>query len=232
MDEFIRCQRDTLDQIRLWPHFRDLIGAADGTYRSVVKAVRQTDVPEIFARIILVCHKSLLSAATLIAQGQPEDSTGITRRALEAARVALAIKINEVNATQWTAYQERHDRWVRRKRNEEPRPFTVRFTDVQGDPCMATIDKHLGVLSDASVHFTPEFYSNLDWEERRTTDGNDEIHLNYLHGNRRRIELELISLASFHLRFSKHSTDVMTENSSTTMIAGPDWQSSRSRVAC
>ena len=83
-----------------------------------------------------------------------------------AARVALAIKINDVNALQWTAYQERHDRWLKRQQNEKPRPFVVRFADVQGDALMERIDTHLGILSDASVHFTPEFYSNLDWEDR------------------------------------------------------------------
>ncbi len=59
------------------------MGAVDAAYRSAVEAVPKIGVPIIFAKILLVCHKSLLSAATLIAQGQPEDSTGITRRALE-----------------------------------------------------------------------------------------------------------------------------------------------------
>jgi hypothetical protein len=172
MDEFVRCQRETLDQIRLWPHFRDLIGATDAVYRWPTSAAAPlTNAPVIFARILLICHKSLLSAATLIAQGQPEDSTGITRRALEAARVALAIKISDSNALQWTAHQERHDRWLKRQQNEKPKSFIVRFADIRGDALMEKIDTHLGILSDASVHFTPEFYSNLDWEVRRTPNG-------------------------------------------------------------
>ena len=48
----------------------------------------------------LICHKSMLSAAALIAQAQPEDSVYITRRAVEAGRVALAIKLNDENALQ------------------------------------------------------------------------------------------------------------------------------------
>ena len=199
MDEFIECQRATLDQIRQWPHFRDLIGAADAVYRWPMSAAPQTNAPAIFARILLICHKSLLSAATLIARGQPEDSTGITRRALEAAQVALAIKINDANAQEWTAYQERHDRWLKRQQNERPRPFRVRFADVRGDALMERIGTHLGILSDASVHFTPEFYSSLDWEVRRTSDGNGEIFLNYFRKSRREIEFQFIQLSTAHL---------------------------------
>ena len=163
MNEFIAGQRENLETVRGAPHFRELIGAVDAAYKGAIGAVPRAGVPIIFARILLVCHKSRLSAATLIAQGQPEDSTGITRRALEAARVALAVKINDANALLWTAYQERHDRWLKRLQNEKPRSFIVRFADVQGDALIERIDTHLGILSDASVHFTPEFYSNLDW---------------------------------------------------------------------
>jgi hypothetical protein len=199
MDEFIQGQRDNLDQVRRSPHFRELIGAMDAAYRSAVDAVPRIGVPIIFGRILLVCHKSMLSAATLIAQGQPEDSTGVTRRALEASKVALAIKINDANALQWTAYQERHDRWLKRQQNEKPRSFVVRFADVQGDPLMDRIDTHLGILSDASVHFTPEFYSNLDWEVNRTEDGNGEVYLNYFHRSQREIERQFIALSAVHL---------------------------------
>ena len=103
MDEFIEGQRENIEQLRRAPPLPRPDGRVDAAYRSAVDTVPRMGVPLIFARILLVCHKSLLSAATLIAQGQPEDSTGITRRALEAARVALAIKINDANALQWTA---------------------------------------------------------------------------------------------------------------------------------
>src|SRR5579871_6425467 len=104
MDQFIQGQRANLDQVRPSPLFRDLIRVLDDTYHAAVACLPREGVPTIFGRILLICHKSMLSAATLVAQGQPEDSTGITRRALEAAKVALAIKINDSNALQWTAY--------------------------------------------------------------------------------------------------------------------------------
>ena len=196
---FINAQQATLDQIQGWPHFQGLVGAADAVYRWPMSVAPHPDAPAIFARILLICHKSLLSAATLIARGQPEDSTGITRRALEAARVALAIKINDANTEQWTAYQLRHDRWLKRQSNERPRPFVVRFADVQGDALIEKIDTHLGILSDASVHFTPEFYSSLDWEVRTSPDGNGEVFLNYFRKSQREIEFQFIQLSAAHL---------------------------------
>ena len=198
MNEFIDSQRANLDRIKALPLFRDLMGALDSAYRAVFGCLPQEGVPIIFGRILLVCHKSMLSAATLIGQGQPEDSTAITRRALEAAKVALAIKINDANALQWTAYQERHDRWLKRQQNGKPGPFRVHFRDIRGDALIERIENHLGILSDASVHFTPEFYSSLDWEVNQTGEGG-EIRLNYFQRSRREIELQFMTLSAAHL---------------------------------
>ena len=118
---------------------------------------------------------------------------------MEGARVALAIKINDANALQWTAYQERHDRWLRRQQNERPRHFVVQFRDVRGDTLIERIDTHLGILSDASVHFTPEFYASLDWQVNRTADTQGEVYLNYFQRGRREIERQFIALSAAHL---------------------------------
>jgi hypothetical protein len=199
METFIEGQRCNIEQVKRMPIFRDLIGSLDRAYRSAIGAVPRLGVALIFGRILLICHKSMLSAATLIGQGQPEDSTGVTRRAVEAARVALAIRLNDENAAQWTAYQGRHDRWLRRQQNERPKPFRVEFRDIRGHPLIERLDTHLGILSDASVHFTPEFYSSLDWEVNRTEDGQGEVYLNYFQRNPREIELQYIFLGAAHL---------------------------------
>lgn len=198
MDEFIEGQRGNLDEVRHWRLFRDLIGALDAAYRAAVRCLPREGVPIIFGRILLVCHKSMLSAATLIAQGQPEDSTGVTRRALEGARVALAIAINDANALQWTAYRERHDRWLKRQQNEKPKHFAVQLADIRGDALIEQIDNHMGILSDASVHFTPEFYASLDWQVNWTADTEGEVYLNYFQRGKRDIEREFIALSAAH----------------------------------
>ena len=114
---------------------------------------------------------------------------------MEGARVALAIKINDANALQWIAYQERHDRWLKRQENERPRHFVVQFRDVRGDALIERIDTHLGILSDASVHFTPEFYASLDWQVNGTAGTQGEVYLNYFQRGGREIEREFIALS-------------------------------------
>lgn len=199
MDRYVEGQRQNIENVMRMPVFRDQIGSVNYAYRAAIEALPRLNAPIIYGRILLICHKSLLSAATLIGQGQPDDSTGITRRAVEAARVALAIKLNDENAAQWTAYQERHDRWLKRLQNERPKPFRVDFRDIRGNPLIDRLDLHLGILSDASVHFTPEFYSSLDWDIKQRDDGQGEITLNYFNRNPREIELHFNFLGAAHL---------------------------------
>ena len=151
-----------------------------------------------FGRILLIAHKSLLSAAVLIAKLQPEDSVAITRRAIEAARVAVAIKLNDGNALQWTAYQKRHDRWLKRREGGVPRPFVPQFIGVRGDAQYDELGRLLGILSDASVHFTPEFYTSLNWEVRRTSETDGEIYLEYFQNKVRDIERHFMTLGAAH----------------------------------
>jgi len=180
------------------PIFRELIGALDEAYGACMR-LRLDTGPLIFGRFLLICRKSMMSAATLIASRQPEDSVGVTRRAIECARFALAIKLNDENALQWVAFQERHDRWVKRQQNEKPKAFQVQLKDVHGNEHIESLDKFLGILSDASVHFTPEFYDSLDWDERKT-EGGGEIFLNYFHRNQRDVAQHFNLLAAVHGR--------------------------------
>jgi hypothetical protein len=197
MREFMQAQRKNLDQGCQGTIFQELIGALDQAYRTII-GKHDPDSPRIFGQLLLICHKSMLSAATLVAQSQPDDSVGITRRAVEAAKVALAVKLNDENGQQWVSFQERHDRWIRRQQNEKPKPFHVQFRDLRGDPVAEDLDKWLGILSDAYVHFTPEYYGSLDWDERPGPDGSGVIFLNYFHRDAREIERHLIALAAVH----------------------------------
>lgn len=123
MDGFLKAQQANFEIGRSNRFFQSLIPAADAAYRAAIDCLPRDGVP-MFGRILLIGHKSMLSAAVLIAKLQPEDSVGITRRAVEAARVALAMKLNPQNAQEWASFQKRHDRWLRRKQAEMPRSFT------------------------------------------------------------------------------------------------------------
>lgn len=199
VDGFVKAQRDNLDQIKRIPCYKNLVGALDAVYRVIIGTLPPDGFPAFFGRVVLVCHKSMLSASSLVAQGQPEDSVATTRRAVEAARVALAIKLNDENAAEWISYQERHDRWLKRQQNEKPKPFSPKYKDLKGDPVIDKLDKQIGIMSDAAVHFTPEFYSTLDWEVRQTAEDKGEIYLNYFQRDARTVEHHFISLGAAHV---------------------------------
>jgi len=197
MDRYIQAQRENGEAGRKTPYFRELIGSVDAAYRAAFK-LSPIEVSPMFGKLLLICHKSLLSAAALIAQCQPDDSVGITRRAVEVAKTALAIKLNPKNAEHWVSFQQRHERWLRRQEGEKPKFFTVQFEGTQADPLVQALDTFLGIVSDAYVHFTPEYYSSLDWEVFRTSETGGEIRLNYFHRNPREVERHYIALTAFH----------------------------------
>lgn len=197
MDEYLKAQRENLDQGVGTAIYRELVGAIDDAYRAAFgKAPENTQL--VYIRMLLICHKSLLSAASLIAQAQPDDSVAITRRAIEATKVALAIHANSENGKKWLAFDERQARWTARNQGEKPKFFKVQFESIHGDTLIDTLDRFIGILSDARVHFTPEFYSTLVWEVRQTSSEKGEVFLNYFQPNFRELEREFITLGAVH----------------------------------
>lgn len=73
-----------------------------------------SNIPDIFGKFLLICHKSYLAAATLIGQAQPDDAAPITRRAIEVVKLADAIKTSPDFALKWTDYEKRLARWQAR----------------------------------------------------------------------------------------------------------------------
>ena len=72
--EYLSAQQRNLEAITESPHYSRLIETIDRLYRSTID-LGPAHCPRVcFGKMLLMCHKSLLSAATLIARGQPEDS--------------------------------------------------------------------------------------------------------------------------------------------------------------
>jgi hypothetical protein len=181
------------------PCYRIGIRALDAAYEAAIQCVPSDGYPVIFGRFLLMCHKHMLSAANLIAACLPEDSVGITRRAVEAAKVASAIRLNDANADAWLSYQERNDRWLKRQSKAKPKAFHVSYENLKGDKYTEALDNFIGMLSDAYVHFTPEYYSTLGWEVRVCDeDPGGQIFLNYFQQNIREIERHLLLLIAIH----------------------------------
>ena len=83
LDEYVATQQKNFEAIKDSPHYSSLIDTVDRLYRTTID-LGPAHCPRVcFGRMLLMCHKSLLSAATLIARGQPEDAAPISRRQLK-----------------------------------------------------------------------------------------------------------------------------------------------------
>jgi len=197
--EFTAAATTNFAMISQNPFYRDGVSSLDALYACAIRTAPREGFPVFYGRLLLVCHKSMVSAANLIASCLPEDSVGVTRRAIEAAKVANAIRLNDNNAKQWLAENERHERWLRRQEGEKPKPFHVRFEDLQGDDLSTALDTFIGILSDAYLHFTPEFYGSLAWQVIAKPEGpGGYIHLSYFQPEIRELERHFMLLASIH----------------------------------
>ena len=92
------------------------------------------------ARIFIACHQAMYSAASCLARGVPLDAGAASRRALEAARTALAIKLDRKNGERWIAYGERLSRWHARRTNEKPPKLKIDYAVLNDDVLAEKLD--------------------------------------------------------------------------------------------
>jgi hypothetical protein len=201
MQDFFDAQIKNIEGGIKTPRLNELVRSIHEAYSVAIQSVPADLPPMLFRKLLLVCHKSLLSAASLIVSSLSDDSVAITRRAAEAAKLALAVKIDPKNGEQWLSYEKRHARWLARLENTKPKSFRVEFKGINGDADIEFLDRYIGILSDAYVHFTPEYFDILDWEILGD-DGGDELYLklNYFHRSARERDLQLLQMCGIHGR--------------------------------
>jgi hypothetical protein len=201
IDEFITKDQYNLEQVRtLLPHFRELVPGLDGLYgqsRELMPVVADLTTLT-FARCHLVCHKGLLAAAATIGRRHPDDAAAITRRAIEAARIARAVKHDPANLGRWQDYEKRLERWSQRELGRRPRPIKPTITYPPDHPGLETLRGYEGVLSDIFVHFTPEFVESRGWTHQ-AEGPRDFMTLPYHERDQRQIEREFIALGAIHV---------------------------------
>lgn len=125
----------------------------------------------IFAQCFFVCHRTFLSAATATGSGLPEDGEAVTRRALEAAKTCLAIKVDPTNLEAWLSAEKRMERWKQRRQGAIPKNLAVNFNNVKSEPLYDDLQAAIGTLSDFGVHFTPEYFGRYSWVETSLAGG-------------------------------------------------------------
>jgi hypothetical protein len=190
--DYIAARRANISSISGLPHFSLLGEITDALYHQSFHVIPKSSSPH-FGQLLLVCHRSFLSALTLIGQAQPDDAAPVSRRGIEAARLALAVKRNSNNAMEWAAYEKRLERWKARDRGEKPKPLTPRLDLPRDHPVLIELEKQLGILSDSSVHFTPEYFGSQHWIR---SEG--RIELRYFISDQRTIECNLVTLIGIH----------------------------------
>lgn len=199
---YVDTQRLNFEAIKDSPHYSRLIETVDRLYRTTLE-LGPTQCPRLcFGKMLLMCHKSLLSSATLIAHGQPDDAALVSRRAIEIGHLAIAVHLDSQNYVRWLDEQRRIARWEERREGQRPKsePGHKWGKDVLSHPLLTELRTFLGILSDSDAHFTPEFEGNLQWSESVTPGEDVTLILNYFDTTKRVIHCAFLNLAAIHLK--------------------------------
>jgi hypothetical protein len=196
--EYIAAQENSVKSWLRRPEFSEVVGAIHQAYDSVRLVGK--DVTPGLGRVCIVCHQSLFSAAGAIFRGVPVDSGGPSRRAVEAARTALALKLDPENAKRWLAEEERMSRWAARRAGEKPTKLRIDHKSLTGHLIADELQTFMISLSDSQLHFTPEFLFDLDFQPRA---GGTETYSEYLETDCGEIAHHLGYLAAIHVTILK-----------------------------
>jgi hypothetical protein len=202
LDSYLETDQVNLDRIRvLLPHFRVLMPSIHDLYE-LSRLLIPADSSRVFGYSLLLCHKSFLAAAGTIARRHPDDAAAITRRAIEVISLALAIHADPQNLERWRATDSRISRWDARLQGQRPPRLESERIRYPKHPVLEELRRYLGILSDAFVHFTPEFVAGQPW--RQETRGERlAVELPFLEVNQAVIERELLVLGATHHRILK-----------------------------
>ncbi len=196
IDEYFRAQQVNREKLVHLSEYQQLVPLVDSLYRQSAQLVPEIAL-ELYGRVLLICHSSFLSATSLLLQAQPHDAAPVTRRAIEAIRLAAAVKEDKAALEQWIAFEQRQQRWQDRQAGERPKHLNialpVRYELVQ------QLLNTWGMLSDAAVHFTPEFLSDLSWDTQDGPAGR-RLYLNYFHEDIESIRRDLVIVTGSHAK--------------------------------
>jgi len=202
LNEYVITQQRNFEAIKDSFHYSRLIETVDQLYRTTIELAPAHSPHLCFGKMLLMCHKSLLSAATLIARGQPDDAALISRRAIEIGHLAIAVHLDSQNYMKWLDEERRSARWRDRMKGQRPKsePAHKWGKDVIEHPLLTELRAFLGMLSDAYAHFTPEFEGSLRWSEELKPGENSTIMLEYFDTTKRVIHCAFLNLAAIHLK--------------------------------
>jgi len=199
LDGYLAAQEPSLRELRSLPEFK-LIEAVDALYAHSVGLLAPNPPPHL-AQLLGACHQALLSAAVTIGRGSPADAPIITRRAIEAACLAVAINHDPTNRDKWIAAERRLWRWADRRKGVKPKQPSKSVV-YPASPLVESLRAKLEIMSDAGVHFAVGFLSMQRWRAERPPDsalpGPALVRFAYPESSRRELERALMFLTSVH----------------------------------
>jgi hypothetical protein len=196
-NSYLEAQARNLAELRRLPEFafvERVMGLYDRSF-----ALRDRGPDDVRAlQLFIACHGALLSAAATVGRALPGDTIALTRRAVEAAVLAVAVEADPANYKRWLDEEKRAARWEKRNKGLKPKEQAGR-----GIVYPASADRlrsYLGILSDAGVHLTPEFISTQRYriEPIEGTSG-AYLRIIYFETEQRELERGLLFLGSIHL---------------------------------
>jgi len=204
-DSYLEAQTLNLGEIRRLPEFNFVERVIRLYERSFVLRARDPDVRSL--QLFIICNGALLSAAAAIGRALPGDTIAVTRRAVEAASLALAAKADPANYERWLDAEKRSARWEARAEGRQPKEQAGR--GISYPPRANNLRAHLGTLSDIGVHLTPEFISTQRHriEPIEGTPGG-RLWISYFETEQRELERALLLLASIHLEILEAFNEV------------------------
>ena len=162
--EFLNVQHGNLEANLKSREVQDLFSPVHNAYEIAIKALPpETDLA--VRKLLLLCQRSSMVAVGLIATGNPDDSVPVTRRTIEMARLAFALKHDPKNMAAWLAEEKRRERWEARNKGARPPRLNVKFQLPSPHPLLDPLGQWEGILSDAASHCTPEYLAGYEWEQ-------------------------------------------------------------------
>jgi hypothetical protein len=132
LKEFMAAQAVNAETFGQSPYFASLVPLVERMYETATVAV--LGLPKYSPTLLklqMLCRRDFLVAASQIQRGLPFDSHGNTRRAVEIAKVALALRRNLANAEAWLKTEVRQRRWDARQQGLKPERLPpVRFPEL------------------------------------------------------------------------------------------------------
>jgi hypothetical protein len=179
--------------------FTSLVPVVDQMYQCV-RTIAQHHFSVDMGRLLMLAHREFLVGCSLLQGGLPYDAGANTRRAIEIARLALAIKCDPANVEKWMQAERRQARWDARQAGEKPKTLPPFPWDViEADPRFAVLKEYFGMYSDTYVHFSPEFIGQQHFDEHVGEGGIKLVSLRYFAFDRRVIQ-STITICGIHGR--------------------------------